>query len=61
MLEGSVVHRPGVAPLQLMQPDMVRPTELPTYCPQAYVQHTPVDKGLYADFSALQQQPYKVG
>lgn len=60
VVEGSVVRRPGVAPTTLMTPDRVRATELPQYCPQAYIQHAPVEKGLYSDFSALQQQPYKV-
>jgi hypothetical protein len=59
--EGTVVQRPGVAPTKLLAPDRVRPTELPQYCPQAYSQHEAVDKGLYADFSALQPQPFKVG
>lgn len=55
------MQRPGIAPTQLLQPDNVRLSELPLYCPQAYVQHQQVSKGLYADFSALQTQPYKVG
>lgn len=60
--EDSVVQRPGAAPTKLLVPDRVRPTELPQYCPQAYIQHETVDcRGLYADFSALQAQPYKVG
>lgn len=57
---GSVVQRPGVAPSTMMVPDRVRATELPQFCPQAYVQHEAVEKGMYADFSALQPQPYKV-
>jgi len=61
VVEGSIVHRPGIAPTQLLQPDNVRLSELPLYCPQAYVQRPQVNKGLYADFSALQTQPYKVG
>lgn len=60
LVGASVVQRPGVAPTQLMLPDRVCPTELPVYCPQAYVKHQSVDKGLYADFSALQAQPYQV-
>lgn len=59
VVEGSIVHRPGIAPTQLLQPDNVRLSELPLYCPQAYVQRPQVNKGLYADFSALQTQPYK--
>jgi hypothetical protein len=57
---GSVVQRPGVAPSTLMVPERVRATELPQFCPQAYAQYEAVDRGMYADFSALQPQPYKV-
>lgn len=60
VVEGSVVQRPGVAPCTLMVPGRVRPTEVPQHCPQAYVQHQEVGKGLYGDFSALQPQPYQV-
>lgn len=56
-----MVQRPGLPPSQLlMSPDRVRPTELLQYCPLAYVAHSAVDQGPYADFSALQAQPYKV-
>jgi hypothetical protein len=58
--EGTVVQRPGVAPIKLLTPDRVHPTELPQYCPQDCIQHEAVDKGLYADFSALEPQPFKV-
>lgn len=58
--EGSVVQRPGVAPATLMAPGRVRASELPQFCPQSYIQHQAMDKGLYAEFSALQLQQYKV-
>lgn len=58
--EGSVAQRPGVALVTLMAPGRVRASDLPQFCPQSYIQHQAVDKGLYAEFSALQPQQYKV-